>query len=67
MVRFHYHPSPDLAKVARLLEDTGLTGELVPAGIRGQFDPGFLAANGSDAGGTALAVLACVAAARKAR
>ncbi len=66
MVRVYYHPTPNPAKIARFLEDTGLTGELVPAGIQGQFDPRFLAVNGPDTGGTALAVLACVTAAPKA-
>ncbi len=31
MVRFHFHPTPNPAKVALLLEETGVAYEIVPA------------------------------------
>ena len=30
MIRFYYHPTPNPAKVALFLEDTGLPYEIVP-------------------------------------
>lgn len=47
MIRFYYHPSPNPAKVALFLEETGLPYELVPVDTRKgeQFDPAFLAIN----------------------
>lgn len=47
MIRFYYHPTPNPAKVALLLEETGLPYELVPVDTRKgeQHDPAFLAIN----------------------
>jgi GSH-dependent disulfide-bond oxidoreductase len=47
MIRFYYHPSPNPAKVALFLEESGLLYELVPVDTRKgeQFDPAFLAIN----------------------
>ena len=47
MIKFYYHPSPNPAKVALLLEETGLPYEVVPVDTRKgeQFDPAFLAIN----------------------
>ena len=47
MIKFHYHPSPNPAKVALLLEETGLEYELVPVDTRKgeQFDAAYLAVN----------------------
>jgi GST-like protein len=47
MLKFYYHPSPNPAKVALLLEETGLPYELVPVDTRKgeQFGPAFLAIN----------------------
>ena len=47
MIKFYYHPSPNPAKVALLLEETGLPYELVPVDTRKgeQFDPAFLSIN----------------------
>ena len=47
MIKFYFHPSPNPAKVALFLEETGLPYELVPVDTRKgeQFDPAFLAIN----------------------
>ena len=47
MIKFYYHPSPNPAKVALFLEETGLPYEVVPVDTRKgeQFDPVFLAIN----------------------
>ncbi len=47
MIKFYYHPSPNPAKVALMLEETGLAYEVVPVDTRKgeQFDPAFLAIN----------------------
>ena len=47
MIKFYYHPSPNPAKVALVLEETGLPYEAVPVDTRKgeQFDPAFLAIN----------------------
>ena len=47
MITFYYHPSPNPAKVALLLEETGLEYEVVPVDTRRgeQFDPEFLTIN----------------------
>jgi GST-like protein len=34
MIALYYHPAPNLAKVALLLEEAGLPYELVPVDIR---------------------------------
>ena len=41
MIKFYYHPSPNPAKVALLLEETGLPYELVPA-APGRLPEGYL-------------------------
>ena len=47
MIKFYYHPSPNPAKVALFLEESGLPYEVVPVdtGKGEQFDPRFLAIN----------------------
>ncbi len=47
MIKFFYHPSPNPAKVALLLEETGLPYEMVPVDTRKgeQFSPEFRAIN----------------------
>ena len=47
MIRFYYHPTPNPAKVALLLEETGLTYEIVPVDTRKgeQHLPAFRAIN----------------------
>jgi len=47
MIKFYYHPSPNPAKVALLLEETGLPYEMVPVDTRkgDQFTPEFRAIN----------------------
>jgi GST-like protein len=47
LIRFYYHPSPNPAKVALFLEESGLPYEVVPVDTRKgeQFDPAFLAVN----------------------
>lgn len=47
MLKFYYHPSPNPAKVALFLEETGLPYELIPVDTRKgeQFTPEFLAIN----------------------
>jgi GST-like protein len=47
MIKFYYHPSPNPAKVALFLEESGLPYELVPVDTRKgeQFAPTFLAIN----------------------
>ena len=47
MLKFYYHPSPNPAKVALLLEETGTPYEMVPVDTRRgeQFAPDFLAIN----------------------
>ena len=47
MIKFYYHPSPNPAKVALLLEEAGLPYEVVPVDTRKgeQFDPAFLLIN----------------------
>jgi GST-like protein len=47
VIRFYYHPTPNPAKVALLLEETGLPYELVPVDTRKgeQHDPAFVAIN----------------------
>jgi GST-like protein len=47
MIKFYYHPSPNPAKVALLLEELGLPYELVPVDTRKgeQFTPAFRAIN----------------------
>jgi GST-like protein len=47
MIKFYYHPSPNPAKVALFLEESGLPYELMPVDTRKgeQFSPEFLAIN----------------------
>ena len=47
MIRFYFHPTPNPAKVALLLEETGLPYELVPVDTsKGeQHSPAFRAVN----------------------
>ena len=47
MIKFYYHPSPNPAKIALFLEETGLPYEMVPVDTRKgeQFKPEFLAIN----------------------
>ena len=47
MIKFYYHPSPNPAKVALFLEESGLPYEVVPVDTRKgeQHAPGFLAIN----------------------
>ena len=47
MIHFYYHPSPNPAKVALMLEECGLDYTLVPVDTRKgeQHDPAFLAVN----------------------
>jgi len=47
VIRFYYHPTPNPAKVALLLEETGLPYEVVPVDTRKgeQHDPAFVAIN----------------------
>ncbi|MGA7816990.1 glutathione S-transferase family protein [Caballeronia sp.] len=47
MIKFYYHPSPNPAKVALFLEESGLPYELVPVDTRKgeQHDPAFTAIN----------------------
>jgi GST-like protein len=47
MIRFYYHPTPNPAKVALMLEETGLAYELVPVDTRKaeQHAPAFRAIN----------------------
>ncbi|WP_342627948.1 glutathione S-transferase N-terminal domain-containing protein [Nguyenibacter vanlangensis] len=47
MIRFYFHPTPNPAKIALFLEETGLEYELVPVDTRKgeQHDPAFLAIN----------------------
>jgi GSH-dependent disulfide-bond oxidoreductase len=47
MIRFYFHPTPNPAKVALLLEETGLAYEMVPVDTRKgeQHAPQFLAIN----------------------
>ena len=47
MIKFYYHPSPNPAKVALMLEETGLPYEVVPVDTRKgeQFEAAFLAIN----------------------
>jgi len=47
MIKFYYHPSPNPAKVALFLEESGLPYEVMPVDTRKgeQFDPAFLAIN----------------------
>jgi GST-like protein len=47
MIKFYYHPSPNPAKVALFLEESGLPYELVPVDTRKgeQFTPAFKAVN----------------------
>ncbi|MFI5014975.1 MAG: glutathione S-transferase family protein [Hyphomicrobiales bacterium] len=47
MIKFYYHPSPNPAKVALFLEESGLPYEVVPVDTRKgeQFKPEFLAIN----------------------
>src|SRR5258706_9769965 len=47
MIKFYYHPSPNPAKVALFLEESGLPYELMPVDTRKgeQFKPAFLAIN----------------------
>jgi len=47
MIKFFYHPSPNPAKVALFLEESGLPYEVVPVDTRKgeQFKPEFLAVN----------------------
>jgi GSH-dependent disulfide-bond oxidoreductase len=47
MIQFYYHPSPNPAKVALFLEESGLAYEIVPVDTRKgeQFKPEFLAVN----------------------
>ncbi len=47
MIKFYYHPSPNPAKVALLLEETGLPYELVPVDTRKgeQHEAAFTAIN----------------------
>jgi len=47
MIKFYFHPSPNPAKVALFLEESGLPYELVPVDTRKgeQHDPAFMAIN----------------------
>src|SRR6201996_6287878 len=47
MIKFYYHPSPNPAKVALFLEETGVPYEMVPVDTRKgeQHSPGFRAIN----------------------
>ncbi|MCK9385384.1 MAG: glutathione S-transferase N-terminal domain-containing protein [Nevskia sp.] len=47
MLKFYYHPSPNPAKIALFLEESGLPYELIPVDTRKgeQFSPEFLAIN----------------------
>jgi GSH-dependent disulfide-bond oxidoreductase len=47
MLKFYYHPAPNPAKVALMLEETGLPCEVVPVDTRRgeQFTPAYLAIN----------------------
>lgn len=47
MIKFYYHPSPNPAKVALFLEESGLPYEVVPIDTRKgeQFSPAFLEIN----------------------
>ena len=47
MIQFYYHPSPNPAKVALFLEESGLAYEIVPVDTRKgeQFKPEFVAIN----------------------
>src|SRR6266571_2640888 len=47
MIKFYYHPSPNPAKVALMLEETGIPYELVPVDTRkgDQHAPLFTAIN----------------------
>ncbi|MCS3835601.1 GST-like protein [Pseudomonas sp. JAI111] len=47
MIKFYYHPSPNPAKVALFLEETGLAYELIPVDTRKgeQHDPAFIKIN----------------------
>ncbi|WP_394156086.1 glutathione S-transferase family protein [Loktanella salsilacus] len=47
MIKFYFHPSPNPAKVALLLEELGTPYDAVPVDTRKgeQFDPAFLAIN----------------------
>ena len=47
MIKFYYHPSPNPAKIALFLEESGLPYELMPVDTRKgeQFKPEFLAIN----------------------
>jgi GSH-dependent disulfide-bond oxidoreductase len=47
MIRFYYHPAPNPAKVALMLEETGLPYEVVPVDTRKgeQFTPAYRAIN----------------------
>lgn len=47
MIKFYYHPSPNPAKVALLLEETGLDYEVVPIDTRKgeQFAASYIAIN----------------------
>jgi GSH-dependent disulfide-bond oxidoreductase len=47
MIKFYYHPSPNPAKVALFLEESGLPYEVVPVDTRKgeQFKPQFVAIN----------------------
>jgi len=47
MIKFYYHPSPNPAKVALFLEESGLSYELVPVDTRKgeQHSPAYLAIN----------------------
>lgn len=47
MIKFYYHPSPNPAKVALFLEESGLEYELIPVDTRKgeQHDPAFLKIN----------------------
>ena len=38
MIKFYYHPSPNPAKVAFFLEESGLDYQMVPVDIRAGFD-----------------------------
>src|SRR6202012_1393536 len=47
MIRFYFHPTPNPAKVALMLEETGLPYEVVPVDTRKgeQFTPAYRAIN----------------------
>jgi hypothetical protein len=47
IIKFYYHPSPNDAKVALFLEESGLPYEVVPVDTRKgeQFKPEFVAIN----------------------